>query len=243
MARDNAEGAHVVLHDHATCAFLMISQCNYRPLSSIGWFYLAYMLTTLGQDAAWAWSKVQMHQQDRLESFGGYAAASACENHPQTPSLDETLRNKLDAIKRGEEHGFWDGHNPDSNTSTSPDYQYLPSYASMACDGRQCYSTSDDPTEAAQTYCELLQIAAQYTNPWGRPRKSFWVCRDCVSTKLCVTCYKSLKQGTLPLMGCHANHTGVFVEGSHGGRNAYEVLDEDLARAEELKRAWGIETW
>ncbi|KAJ8118468.1 hypothetical protein OPT61_g548 [Boeremia exigua] len=244
-ARGNSAGAVSILNESATYAFTMISQRNNRPLSSIGWFYLASILTALNQNhAAWAWSKVRLHQQDRWESYEGYKRASAGENDPP---LDDLLHDKVDTIKKGEEHAFWDGQNINSITLNRCDDQYLPSYVSMACDGRSCSPNS------AQTHCLPLQIPAQYTVPNGAfppaqgrynggwPRRSFWVCRDCVSTKLCVTCYEGLKQGTLPLMGCHAGHEGVFVEGFDTCGFPYEISNEDMAVVEEIKKTFGTE--
>jgi hypothetical protein len=106
----------------------------------------------------------------------------------------------------------------------SPDDNYLPSYASMACDGRQCKSESLNAGEVARTHCSLLTDS-------GYP-EDYWVCRDCVSTKLCVTCRGFLVAGTLPLMGCQAGHEGVTV------KTSYELSEDDFATVSKLQRDW-----
>ena len=201
----------------------MILQRKNKPLASIGWLYLASILTILGQDrAAWAWTKVQLHQPDRWTSYAGYARAS---HSDIDSSLDANLKVKLDAIKQGEEYAFWDGFDINSITGSFPDFLYLPSYATMGCDGRNCRATANEEMGASPMTGDALQIPAQYTNPlgtftpaqnkWGLrygywQRIPFWVCRDCLTSKLCVTCYTRLQEEKLSPMGCGKDHEGVF---------------------------------
>lgn len=250
MARDMQDEAREVLKDHAAFGFAMIYQINNLPLASIGWFYLASILTIVDKDrAAWAWSKVAMHQQDRWFDFRKYKQAS---NMGPNPPLDEDLAKKLSEIQKGEEFDFWNGADGNNITSTFPDDRYLPTYASMACEGRQCRFDPTNTEAGFHNWCEPLQVAFEY--PW--PRGSFspaqvrhgrtgpywsrigiWVCRDCISIKLCETCYEHRQNGMLPAMGCSADHSGVYVEGSGRSEDPYAIKD-GIAGVKDLEADW-----
>lgn len=212
----------------------MINQHKNLPLASIGWFYLASILTMLSHEqATWAWSKVQPHQPDRWSSYSKYNKNSRDKNvFGNNPPLKNEMRMKLDAIKRGEEHIFYDGNDPGFIAWICADDSYLPTYASMACEGRQCLSVLDDRNEAFDTYCKPLHIPAEWSpsDVSGLPpaqrglkrageiygRISYWVCKDCMLSKLCITCWSSLKEDQLTPMGCDKSHDGVLVPPSDG---------------------------
>jgi hypothetical protein len=121
----------------------------------------------------------------------------------------------------------------------------------MACEGRQC--RADPINKGFSTHCEPLQVAYEY--PWdngsfspaqrrhGRTgfgywsRIGIWVCQDCISTKLCETCYEHRQKDGLPPMGCSADHSGVYVKGSGKSSNPYEIGDA-MADVMDLEGDW-----
>jgi hypothetical protein len=218
IAQGNKNEAHKVLQEPSTRAFAMISQRYEKSLSNIGWFYLASILTVLGQEvAARVWTKVQMPQCDRrtiYEDWDVYEEGNA--NLIEDLPVDENTYGQLKAIEKGEYF----------TPNESPDDHYLPSYASMACDGRQCDSKSLTAGTVSRTHCSLLGSLRQ--------PKDYWVCRDCVSTMLCFTCRGLLVAGTLPLMGCQASHEGVTVKGSS------KLSEDDFVTIAKLRRDWEV---
>ncbi|KAL6703217.1 hypothetical protein ACN47E_010079 [Coniothyrium glycines] len=240
MVRNHTTKAREVLCEHAVSAFAMIDQYNNAPLASIGWFYLASILTMLSHERAmWCWGGVQPHQPDRWSSSWKYNEYSKTSDNPP---LEEDLRSKLDAIKRGEEYVFYDGNHVNNIHGYFPDDSYLPTYASMACEGRQCNSTSDDRSAAFDTYCKPLHVPAEWPHSGGTftpaqkrywkfgkifGRVPYWVCKDCMLSKLCTTCSSSLERGELTPMGCDMSHDGILVPASYGQNYPYTMTDED----------------
>ncbi len=257
VARDSVTEARDVLSEHVTSAFVMILQRSNKPLASIGWLYLASILTVLGQDldrAAWAWSKVQLHQPDRWTGYDGYkrASASSLPSSLDTPLTPKHLAH-LDAIKRSEEYAFWDGPDKNSITSAPPDRYYLPLYATLGCAGRACRAASANANDASQADCDPLQVPAQYTNELGSftpaqnkvgrqfevwQKVPFWACRECVAFLLCGACYGMLREGRLLGMGCKKDHEGVFVDAKVVDGDPYAVDEEDVQRVLKEKKGW-----
>ena len=92
--RDEAAKAHEILQEHADSAFVMLTQRNNEPLFSIGWLYLASILTVLDADEErekWAWSKVRPYQPTRWEHPDYYTTYS---NLGSNPPLDATIKQK-----------------------------------------------------------------------------------------------------------------------------------------------------
>lgn len=198
MVCDHPTEARYVLREHALSAFAMINQTKTLPLASIGWFYLASILTMLSHEqAAWAWSKVQPHQPDRWSSYSKQNKNSRGKNvFGNNPPLKNEMRIRLDAR-----------------------------------------------SEAFDTYCKPLHIPAEWSpsDISGLPpaqrglrkvgeihgRISYWVCKDCMLSKLCITCRSSLKEGQLTPMGCDKSHNGVLVPASDGCDFPNAVTQED----------------
>ena len=221
VARGEHAKARECLDEHAEAAFAMLSQANNRPLFSIGWLYLASILTALCEDsmrAAWAWSKVQLFQPTRWRSIDFYGKCSDVENNPP---LEASVRTKLDAIKSGEEYTFYDGTLLDFVGSIWPDDFNLPCSVTLACDGRNCHATSKTEEHRSRMQSEPLQMTQGLGFTTVFPpaqehvdmRVAFRVCRDCMLSKLCVTCYTRLQKGKLPPTGCSPSHSAVFVPG------------------------------
>ncbi|KAJ9634907.1 hypothetical protein H2199_008771 [Coniosporium tulheliwenetii] len=247
VVRGEAAKAHEILQEHADAAFAMLSQRNNEPLFSIGWLYLASILTVLDQDDVrekWAWSKT------RISTPRPATAA--------TTPLDAAVKQKIEAIKSGEEYTFFDGIFRNQVAAMWVDDLYLPSFATMACDGRNCRATamdmSDQPTNLDS---EPLQIAAGITfrAKWPPAQKyrpheriAFRVCRDCVLSKMCVTCYSRLEKGYLPPMGCSLDHSALIVPASYNDKKdtksneaiPYQVSDKDMEIVTEESKKWNI---
>jgi hypothetical protein len=248
MAQDDAAKARDVLHEHAVLAFALLSQRNNKPLSSIGWLYLASILTILGRERRWvdwAWSKVKLHQPMRWKSVDPYPRNS---NLGPNPPLDAALKSKLEAIKVSEEYTYFDGVHRDNIGQIWPDDHHLPSFTTMVCDGRSCRGKDNNVFENSRFSCEPLQIAEElwlgeaFEKERGHhdTRKPYRVCRDCMLSKMCETCYTRLEKGTLPPMGCMWDHDAYIIPGSNEGVS-YLVTDEDMVRVEEESKVWGVD--
>ncbi|KAI9758938.1 MAG: hypothetical protein M1840_003621 [Geoglossum simile] len=253
VVRDEPTRAHEILQEHANSAFAMLSQRNNKPLFSIGWLYLASILTVLDQDTeqqSWAWSKVKLYQPTRWDKLDYYAAVSQGGDNPR---LDAAVDQKIEAIKAGEEYTFFDGFFLNNVRCMWVDHLYLPSFATMVCDGRTCRATSTSwvgqPTEIN---CEPLQVPAgiRFQLPPAQMRDrdariAFRVCRDCMLSKLCVTCYSFLEEGGLPPMGCRPDHSALIVPGMKANDDdedvPYEVSDEDMGVVKEESKKWNVD--
>ncbi|CAN9169492.1 unnamed protein product [Alternaria alternata] len=260
VLRGEPTRAREVLQEHAESAFAMLSQVNNKPLHSIGWIYLASTLTVLDEDPAWqikAWSKVRLYQPTRWDPEDFYGTVS---KRGDNPLLKTAVAQKIEAIKAGEEYTFFDGIHWNNVGCLWVDDSYLPSFATMMCDGRACKAKSasceDQPT-GVDSY--LVQFPAGiWFNTTTTPaqdlnrnmRITFRVCRDCMLSKLCVTCSSSLGRDGLKPMGCKPDHNALIVPGmkpeDYGADGSTEIIpyaaskkDMELVKVEAKK--WNID--
>jgi hypothetical protein len=254
VRRGEVAKARGVLQEHANSAFTMLSQRNNGPLFSTGWLYLASILTILNENEVWekwAWSKVRLFQQTPWERKDSYAEASKRGNNP---SLDTKVKQRIDAIKTSEEYAFFDGKDINSVACMWADGSYLPWFVTMACDGRDCHTTSKTSGQPMPINSQPLQRVSGVTFHSNFPpaqkdeneRIAFRVCRDCMLSKMCTTCYCLLDEGYLPPMGCSEDHSALIVPASYGDVREiksveaipWEVSDEDMKMVAEESKNW-----
>jgi hypothetical protein len=176
------------------------------------------------------------------------------------PRLDTAVVQNIEAIKAGEEYTFFDGIHWNNVGCLWVDDSYLPSFAIMMCDRRACYAKSasceDQPTGVN---CDLVQFPAGVKFLCGIPpdqkpnrnlRITFRVCRDCILSKLCVTCYSSLGNDSLKPMGCKPDHNALVVPGmkpedydADGSTEIipYAVSKEDMELVKVEAQKWNID--
>ncbi|EKJ68749.1 hypothetical protein FPSE_11080 [Fusarium pseudograminearum CS3096] len=236
VVRGETEEARKILQEHADSAFAMLSQRNNEPLFGIGWLYLASILTVLDQNDVrekWAWSKFRLLQQSQQENRKYYAEAS---ERGDNPSLDNAVKQRIDAIKTSEEYNYFDSLERDPIDSTWADEFYLPWFATIACDGQDCEATSKKTSgQPAPINSEPLQRVDGITfNSISPPTPglihewtTFRVCRDCMLSRMCKTCYCQLDEGFLPPMGCSKDHSALIVPAAY---DDYDDDDDDDAR-------------
>ena len=247
VVRGDSVKAHRTLREHAKSAFAMLSQRNNKPLFSIGWLYLASILTMLGEDEdrqKWAWSKVRLYQPTRWRVPDFYTQESNCGDNP--PLNAETMKT-VEAIKKGEEYFFYDGVYLNHVGYTWPDDTYLPSFATMTCEGRACRGSSTYKSGPLRMF-----EGVNFNTPWPPTRNysgepvAFRVCRDCLLSKLCGNCCTALREGSLPLMGCSPEHSALTVSGSLGTKDdaiSYSKVpswasDKDMEIVAEESKKW-----
>ncbi|TLD07789.1 hypothetical protein PgNI_10312 [Pyricularia grisea] len=251
--RDEDAKARAVLREHAEHTFAMLSQKNNQPLQSIGWLYLASILTTISINqspdsetasrATRAWQKIQLFHPHRWKNFDFYGRRS---NTGPNPPLPTSVLQKLEAIKAGEEYTFFDGILRDHVQTIWADSFHLPGSVTMVCEGRECRAGQKD---TFPPFAESLQIPAGITfhDEWPpaqvggcNVRIAFRVCRECMLNKLCVTCWGRLEGTALTATGCRREHDALIVPGSKDGVD-YEVNEEDMEIVREEARRWGLE--
>ncbi|CAN9168897.1 unnamed protein product [Alternaria alternata] len=260
VLRGKPTQARDVLKEHAESAFAMLSQVNNKPLHSIGWIYLASILTVLDEDPAWqirAWSKVRLYQPTRWDPEDPYGTVSKGGDNPR---LKTAVVQNIEAIKAGEEYTFFDGINGNSVGCRWVDDSYLPSFATMMCDGRACNAKSasceDQPT-GVDSYLVQFPAGIRFrttTTPAQdlnqNMRITFRVCRDCMLSKLCVSCSSSLEKDSLKPMGCKPDHNALIVPGmkpeDHGADGSTEIIQyavskEDMELVKVEAKKWDID--
>ncbi|KAF0639958.1 hypothetical protein FPSE5266_11080 [Fusarium pseudograminearum] len=219
VVRGETEEARKILQEHADSAFAMLSQRNNEPLFGIGWLYLASILTVLDQNDVrekWAWSKFRLLQQSQQENRKYYAEAS---ERGDNPSLDNAVKQRIDAIKTSEEYNYFDSLERDPIDSTWADEFYLPWFATIACDGQDCEATSKKTSgQPAPINSEPLQRVDGITfNSISPPTPGLiheW------------TTFR-LDEGFLPPMGCSKDHSALIVPAAY---DDYDDDDDDDAR-------------
>ncbi|CAG7565366.1 unnamed protein product [Fusarium equiseti] len=228
VVHGEAAKAREILKEHADSAFSMLSQRNNLSLFSIGWLYLASILTVLDQDdirEKWAWSKFRLLQEPRLRNRY-FKAIKRGDN----PSLDITVKQRIDAIKTSEEYNCFDSIERDPLDCTWADEFYLPWFATIACDGEDCEATLKKMLcQPAPINSEPLQRVDGTTFNSIYPPTSGLIPNGVTFR---------LEEGFLPPMGCSKDHSALIVPAAYEYDN-----DKDMEIVAEESKKWNTNSY